>query len=299
MKFGKVDDPSSIDFTLPEDHVQTKEVLQKFAPKSFNAISIGCAKWNKKDLKNFYPRGTKDELVYYSQQFNSIELNATFYRMWPLEQFQKWHNKTVDDFKFFPKVPRLISHIKRLNEVDDLVTDYTSNLLGLNEKLGMVFLQMPENFQPKWIDRLPGFFKKWPREIPLSFEVRHHDWHHDQAVSDELNAMLQEYNIANVITDSAGRRDLLHMRLTSDTAFVRYNGANHESDYSRLDDWVDRIEEWYKLGLKNLYFFVHQNLEKASPLLSAYFIKKMNERFELDLRIPQLPKSNNQKSLEL
>ena len=50
MKFGKVDDPSSIDFTLPEDHVQTKEVLQKFAPKSFNTISIGCAKWNKKDL---------------------------------------------------------------------------------------------------------------------------------------------------------------------------------------------------------------------------------------------------------
>ena len=102
-----------------------------------------------------------------------------------------------------------------------------------------------------------------------------------------LNSILKEYNIANVITDSAGRRDLLHMRLTSDTAFIRYNGANHDSDYTRLDDWVDRLEDWYDQGLKNVYFFVHQNLEEASPLLSAHFINKMNERFGLSIKIPQ------------
>ncbi|MDR6302128.1 DUF72 domain-containing protein [Mesonia maritima] len=287
MKFGKVEHPEHIDFTLPEDHPQTKEILKNYTPNSFENVSIGCAKWNRKDLKNFYPRGTKDELHYYSEQFNSIELNATFYRMWPAEQFKKWHDKTTEDFKFFPKVPRLISHIKRLNEVDDLVSDYTASLVSLDEKLGMVFLQMPENFHPKWMERLPEFFKKWPQEIPLAFEVRNESWHNDKAVSDELNSILKEYNIANVITDSAGRRDLLHMRLTSDTAFIRYNGANHESDYQRLDDWVNRLEEWYKLGLKNAYFFVHQNLEEASPLLSAHFIKQMNERFNLSIKIPQ------------
>ncbi|MBW2960719.1 DUF72 domain-containing protein [Mesonia aestuariivivens] len=287
MKFGKVDHPENIDFTLPEDHPQTKEVLRKFDSESFSQVSVGCAKWNKKDLKNFYPRGTKEELTYYATQFNSIELNATFYRMWTIEQFQNWKEKTGADFKFFPKVPRLISHIKRLANAEDLVTDYTANLLGLEQKLGMVFLQMPENFHPKWIDRLPEFFKMWPKEIPLAFEVRHQDWHHDSAVSDELNAILKQYNITNVITDSAGRRDLLHMRLTSDTAFIRYNGANHESDYTRLDDWVDRIEQWHQLGLKNLYFFVHQNLEEASPLLSAHFIEQLNHRFNLSITIPQ------------
>jgi uncharacterized protein YecE (DUF72 family) len=287
MKFGKVEHPENIDFTLPKDHSQTKEVLNEFKTTSFDQVSIGCAKWNRKDLKNFYPRGTKDELEYYAQQFNSIELNATFYRMWPLEQFEKWRDKTEDDFKFFPKVPRLISHIKRLANADELVTDYTANLLGLKEKLGMVFLQMPENFHPKWMERLPDFFSKWPQETPLAFEVRHEDWHNDVAISNELNSILKKYNVANVITDSAGRRDLLHMRLTSDTAFIRYNGANHDSDYQRLDDWVDRIEQWYNLGLKNLYFFVHQNLEEASPLLSAHFIKNMNSRFDLDIKIPQ------------
>lgn len=77
MKFGQVEDPSQIDFTLPKDHLRTKEILKETQSKDFN-VSIGCAKWNKTDLKGFYPKGTKDELTYYSTQFNSIELNATF-----------------------------------------------------------------------------------------------------------------------------------------------------------------------------------------------------------------------------
>lgn len=292
MKFGKVEHPETIDFTLPKDHPQTAEVLRKHKNKSFENVSVGCAKWNRKDLKGFYPRGTKDELVYYASQFNSIELNASFYRIFPAEQFQKWHDKVGEEFRFFPKVPRLISHLKRLNETEGLVTDFTANLVPLKEKLGMVFLQMPGNFMPKYIDRLSKFFKSWPNEIPLAFEVRHTDWHTDESVSSNLNSILKENNISSIITDSAGRRDLLHMRLTTDTAFIRYNGANHDSDYTRLDDWVDRIEHWYDEGLKNLYFFVHQNLEKASPLLSAHFIKNLNDRFDLSIKIPEIPETN-------
>lgn len=287
MKFGKVEDPSMIDFTLPEDHPQTKKVLAQFMPKKFENVAIGCAKWNRQDLKNFYPRGTKDELKYYSSQFNSIELNASFYRMFPAEQFQTWYDKTEKDFKFFPKVPRLISHLKRLNETEELVRDFTANLSPLKEKLGMVFLQMPENFMPKFINRLPVFFESWPKDIPLAFEVRHTDWHNDSGVADELNSILMQYNISNIITDSAGRRDLLHMRLTTDTAFIRYNGANHSSDYERLDDWLERLEKWHKEGLKNCYFFVHQNVEEASPLLSAYFIEKFNKRFGSEIKVPE------------
>src|SRR5690606_37900920 len=103
MKFGLVDDPSKIVFKLPKDDVATSSILAKNKSKKLN-IYVGCAKWNKTDLKNFYPRGTKDELTYYSSQFNSIELNATFYRMFPPEQFATWREKTPQGFKFFPKV---------------------------------------------------------------------------------------------------------------------------------------------------------------------------------------------------
>ena len=58
MKFGKVDDPGSIDFTLPPDHPDTKILLNSKATKAKPQLYVGCAKWNKQDLKNFYPRGT-------------------------------------------------------------------------------------------------------------------------------------------------------------------------------------------------------------------------------------------------
>ncbi|MGB7393533.1 MAG: DUF72 domain-containing protein, partial [Pricia sp.] len=115
MKFGKVEQPELIDFTLPKDHPDTETILSKTDGYPLK-VHVGCAKWNRQDLKNFYPRGTKDELEYYSGQFNCIELNATFYRMFPPEQFAKWHEKTPEDFKFFPKLVRNISHLRRLND---------------------------------------------------------------------------------------------------------------------------------------------------------------------------------------
>ena len=109
MKFGQVPNPEEIDFTIPADHVDTKRVLAKSKAKDLK-IYVGCAKWNKADLKNFYPKGTKDELGYYSTQFNCIELNATFYRLFPATQFEKWRETVPDGFKFFPKLGQDISH---------------------------------------------------------------------------------------------------------------------------------------------------------------------------------------------
>ncbi|WP_037321721.1 DUF72 domain-containing protein [Salegentibacter sp. Hel_I_6] len=288
MNFGKVDHPENIDFTLPETHPDTIKVLNKTSSKDgFNDVRIGCAKWNRKDLKNFYPRGTKDELIYYSSQFNSIEFNGSFYRMYPEEQFEKWYGKAEENFKFFPKVPRIISHIKRLNGTEEQTDEFVKNLLQLKEKLGMVFLQMRDDFSPKSIIRLDDFLAHWPKEIPISVELRHPEWYADEQISNELYDVLQKRNVAHIITDTAGRRDLIHMRLSNSTAFIRYNGANHETDYTRLDDWIDKLEEWKKEGLENVYFFIHQNIEEASPLLSAYFIKKFNERFKTDIKIPK------------
>jgi len=81
------------------------------------------------------------------------------------------------------------------------------------------------------------------------------------------------------------------MRLTTPTAFVRYVGANAESDYTRLDEWVQKIVKWKEEGLQNLYFFIHQNIEKASPLLSAHFIDNLNKAIGSELLIPKMADS--------
>src|ERR1700761_5652187 len=100
MKFGQVDHPKKIDFTIPPDHPDTARVLKRTSKTSSFEVCVGCAKWNKTDLKNFYPRGVKNELAYYSTQFNSIELNATFYRLFPPSTFDKWAKTVPADFRF-------------------------------------------------------------------------------------------------------------------------------------------------------------------------------------------------------
>ena len=286
MKFGQVPDPEEIDFTIPDDLSDTTKMLAKTKGGEMS-IHIGCAKWNKTDLKGFYPKGIKEELAYYSSQFNCIELNATFYRLFPTTTFEKWYATTPDGFKFFPKLEQSISHFRRLKDVEEVVENNVINMSHLKEKLGMPFLQLHNNFAPKDFDRVKAFVANWKYDIPLAVEFRHTDWYNDPAVSSELYELLEKNKITNVLVDTAGRRDLMHMRLTTPTAFVRWVGANHPSDYARLDEWVERIADWKVQGLTELNFFVHQNLEKESPLLSAYLIKKLNKRLGTDLQIPK------------
>lgn len=288
MKFGKVEHPELIDFTLPKDHPDTQVLLNNLKDKNPFTVHVGCAKWNKQDLKNFYPKGTKDELAYYSTQFNCIELNATFYRIFPTGTYQKWREKTTDNFTFFPKIIQNVSHLRRLNdEAYPVLDSYLETTSNLEVKLGTIFLQMHNNFSPKDWDRVVRFIENWPKAFRLAIEFRHTDWFNEENVAQELYHLLEENNVANILVDTAGRRDIMHMRLTNDEAFIRYVGANHSSDYTRLDDWVERLKAWKEKGLKRINFFVHQNMELESPLLSAYFIKKVNDQLGCKLTVPK------------
>ena len=289
MKFGRVDHPENIDFTLPKDHQKTENILRKSNYEKSLNVYVGCAKWNKQELRNFYPRGTKDELAYYSTQFNSIELNATFYRIPSQDQVISWREKTPEGFKFFPKVNQLISHVRRLNEVEQLVGEYCDNISQFEEKLGMIFLQLHSNFGIKNQERLIHFVENFPKSIPLAIEIRNADWCGDARTSSEVFELFEKFNVTNVLVDTAGRRDLLHMRLTTPATFIRYVGANDPiKDRERLDGWIERLRFWVDQGLREINFFVHQNIELESPFLAAYFIEKLNKEFGLALKIPNL-----------
>ena len=285
MKFGEVSDPAKVDFTLPSDHHDNAQLF-KNSKKKKPVFYIGCAKWNKTDLKNFYPKGTKDELEYYSRHFNCIELNAIFYRLFPIPQFEKWREKTPEGFKFFPKITQDISHRKRLNGVEELVDNYVHHVRHLGDKLGSVFLQLRDDFAPKDFERIVRFVEYWPKDVQLAVEVRHPDWFNNASVANELHALLQENGATNVLVDTAGRRDMLHMRHTNKSTFIRYVGANHQSDYARLDECVDRIATWVEQGVEEINFFVHQNIELESPLLSVYFIEQLNKKLGLNHQVP-------------
>lgn len=286
MQFGKVADPGIIDFTLPKDAPETTRLLKASAADGPFEVYVGCAKWNKTDLKGFYPKGTKDELTYYATQFNSIELNATFYGMPDFKQVETWREKAPSDFKFFPKLTNTISHFKRLIDVQAPVEEFCNAISAFDEKLGMAFLQLHDNFKPKDFERLKKVLEQFPKGIPLAVEVRNEEWFSNKDASKAYTTLLTDLGVTNIIVDTAGRRDMLHMHLTTPVAFVRWVGANHPTDKDRLDDWMVRIKKWRREGLQKLYFFVHQNVELESPLLATHLIAQLNKAFKLSLTIP-------------
>jgi uncharacterized protein YecE (DUF72 family) len=287
VKFGKVENPGALDLSLPQDHPRTKSILESGQYSSKKpAVYIGCPRWAKAELKGFYPKGTKDELTYYSSQFGAIEMNAFYYRIFPTEIVDKWYDRSAEDFMFFPKVPQLISQFRRLKNCEHELNDYLVSISHFKEKLGTVFLQMNDNYGPSNFNDLARFVEQWPKDLPLSVELRHSDWYNNASTTDELCQLLEENKVCHTITDTAGRRDIIHMRLTNNQCFVRFTGSNHVSDIDRLDEWFTRLSQWKEQGIEQINFFIHQTIEKDLQMLSARMIKKMNEEWGYDMKVP-------------
>lgn len=293
MDFGKLRDIDSIDFSLPAVPKETADMLKATGKKNKAEIYVGCPVWGEKEwVGQLYPKGTKakDFLLHYAKHFNSIELNGTGYNLPTEEQVKKWKADAPAGFKFCPKITQNISHFKRLIGTDELVDAFCNSVRHFGDNLGTVFMLMPPNYAPKSLPDLIKFIEKWPKDIPLAVELRHEGWYADKAVNDEIFNALKENNIAFIITDVSGRRDVLHMRLSNPVAFIRFEGNDmHPTDYTRMDDWADRIAGLDQQGLETAYFFLHTTTKHYNLELSIYMIEALNKR-GYNLKAPQLVK---------
>jgi len=291
MKFGHIEQNQldALELSLPEDHSGTQQILKKHDKDQQIRVFTGCGKWGREEwVGNIFPEGTKpkDYLKEYINHFNSVELNSTFYSIKKSNLVSWAETANGKDFRFCPKFPRRISHIKRLNEVEDLTDYFVEYCLNFGNNLGPAFLQMPDNFAPKYLDKLAVYLEKIPDEFPMQIELRHQDWYKEPAFT-EVHDLLQGLKKGFVITDTAGRRDVIHQRLTNPVAFIRFNGYGlHETDFQRMDDWAVRLKSWIDYGLKEIYFFAHQAEELDTPKTCAYFIQKINDACQLSLKEP-------------
>src|ERR1700742_141417 len=242
MEFGRVTPGEllEVNFTLPPDSVFTVKTLEAAKGKSPLKVHVGCAKWGRKEwLGKIYPPKTKDAnfLDEYVKHFDCIELNATFYNVYPPETISKWKEKadTNPNFKFCPKFSQSISHIRRLKNADELTTEYYKGIMTFGEKLGPLFLQVGDNYTPKSLPDLKAYLEKLPTDVPVFVEVRHKDWFAVPSIRKELFGTLHELNKGAVITDAAGRRDVIHMELPTPHAFIRFVGNSLDpTDYKRV-----------------------------------------------------------------
>jgi Uncharacterized conserved protein len=299
MEFGSVpiSQIKKINFKLPKDPAFTLATLKQAKQVKDPLIYVGCSKWGRKEwVGKIYPEKTKeaDFLKEYVKHFNSLELNATHYKMPTAAVIQHWQSFTAgQDFKFCPKIYKGISHFSDLAtpKVERQTTDFINAVSGFGKNLGPVFLQLSDRFGPSRKEKLFAYLASLPKYAQFFLEVRSPEWFADPKINMELLKVLKQHKIGFVITDTTGRRDLVHMELTVPKTFVRFVGNNlHPTDYTRIDEWIDRLGSWLKKGLREIYFFMHHTEERNSPELCDYAIEQMNKRWDTKIKRPEFIK---------
>ena len=236
-------------------------------------LRIGISGWTYGPWRGvFYPNNLaqKHELHFASRQFNSIEINGSFYSLQRPSSYEHWYAQTPANFVFSVKGARFITHMKKLRDVQTpLANFFGSGVLALREKLGPVLWQFPPNFG--WNEqRFREFFELLPHDTAEAAELaRLHDekvkygiWtkidvarplrycveiRHPTFLVPEFFALLREYNVAFVYADTAGKWPYAE-DLTADFAYIRLHGAEqlYVSGYSdaQLEWWRTRIDSW-------------------------------------------------------
>ncbi len=270
MEFGKLEDVSHVDFSLPADPPENEHVWSGL-PTTPLQVWIGATGWaEQRWVGQIYPEGTQpsDYLKWYGKQFNSIELNTTHYRIPDPGQVRKWAAQVPADFRFCPKVPQLISHDPKLAHGQPYGKSFTRAIRHFGRTLGPCFLQLPPFFGLERLGLLLDFVAQWPKDLQLAVEFRHKAWFMPTARC-TWSAHFRQHGILTVITDVAGRRDAAHMTLTGPALLVRFVGNDlHPTDFERLDQWVARLKTWHHKGLRAVWFFTHEPQAQHVPVLA-------------------------------
>ena len=289
MEFGRVpeDELSHIDFSLPPNPACTTQVLSKGTGNT--KFYIGCSNRGRKDwIGKLYPKGTKEKdfLQYYAGQFNSIEFNGFYYQLHDAARVRSWVEKVPPGFLFCPKFTESITHIRRLKNARPEVDAYLQVITEFGAHLGPIFLMPHPQMGVKHLETIQQFIADVPSDIAMFLELRHVEWY-KTGYHSELYSFMQQQRRGIVITDAAGRRDCVHMHLSTPQCFIRFVGNGlHPTDYLRIDAWVARIRQWMDQGLEDCYFFMHQHDELHSPQLIRYLIEQLNLHCGTSIKAP-------------
>lgn len=233
---------------------------------------IGTSGWNYKHWKDrFYPDDVakKRWLEYYAEHFNTVELNASFYRIPKPETCEGWYTRTPETFRFAVKASRLLTHSKKLKDCDDIVAWFFDAIAPLEEKAPVVLFQFPRNFVPS-ADRLERFFALLPENYRYVFEFRN-----SECYEGEIPEALQEHNIGFCIHDFP-EAETPHL-VTSDTVYLRFHG--YESKYAGsypdevLREWAQTLQQWEGEGKTSFVFF--NNDAEANAVKNATSLSEM------------------------
>jgi uncharacterized protein YecE (DUF72 family) len=237
---------------------------------------IGTSGWTYPHWKNvFYPPGTPQAqwFDYYARQFNAVEVNATFYRSFSDRVYAGWQARAPEGFKYVLKVPRLVTHLKHLQGVEEDIRSFCRSASLLGDHLGLLLLQLAPDmpYDPDLLRRALLAFGSSPR---VAVEFRHSQW-----LNDEVMGLLQQAGAALCCADSP--RSRLSARLTSSSGYLRLHGRRswYASDYSRpeLEEIALAARQMAAEGAAEVYIFFNNDVGGYAPPNAADLAALLNE----------------------
>ena len=251
---------------------------------------LGTIGFSYKDWNTvFYPVGLqpRDYLAHYSQIFNAVELDSTFYGTPKPEYVERWALVTPPDFTFCVKAPREITHEMRLVGVDNALESFLSTMQLLGDKLGVVLFQLPPDFTFAQIHVLAVFLRNLPTHIRYAVEFRHPSWNTTAA-----KQLLQNQSVSWV---SAAYKHLSQqVFVTTDFIYIRWIGVHGQydiKDHERIDPtpqlaaWWDDIQT-QMTSFDSVYGFFNDDFSGHAPATCNRF-KQMVGLEITDTRPPQ------------
>lgn len=207
----------------------------------------------------------------YIQQFDTVELNNTFYRLPARTALESWYAQTPPSFCFAAKASRFLTHNKKLRDPENALNNLLPLLETLKEKLGPILFQLP----PSWnvnAERLNQFLDALPARHQYAFEFRNATWN-----KAEICEILRCHRAAYCIYELAGFHS--PYEITTDFAYVRLHGpaGKYQGSYSNemLEEWAERIGEWQK-SLRGIYVYF-DNDQAGYAAQNALALKAMVE----------------------
>lgn len=234
-------------------------------------IYIGCSGYYYNHwIGRFYPEKLpkKEWLIFYSEHFNTVEINNTFYRMPDDKAVINWYSITPQDFVFSVKGYRFITHQKKLT-VDDALKDnldrFQRTAALLKEKTGPLLWQLPGSFKAN-AGKLNQFCSLLSRDFHHVFEFRNPSW-----FNDDVFGILDKYGCTLCIVSGPGSVPGI-IKNISDTAYIRFHGEGswYNDNYSdeTLQGWRNRLTE---SGAINLFAYFNNDMNAYAVYNGKYF----------------------------
>lgn len=250
---------------------------------------LGTVGFSYKDWDGvFYPPGAaaRHYLAHYSQLFNSVELDSTFYGTPPPERVQQWARTAPPGFKFCVKTPRQITHAMRLVDAINPMTTFLETMSLLGDKLGAILIQLPPSLTTAEIDTVNAFITRLPANWRYAVEFRHTSWFTSQTA--ELLAAHQICWVSTEYVDAPRQvvptTDFLYMR------WLGRHGQFERKDRERLDVtprlawWIDQLQPHLDT-LETIYGFFNNDYSGHSPRTCNRF----KEMIGLEANYPEIP----------